>query len=117
MGNESNNFVVNDQQRFDDTLANIRKDGAENLHILADFDRTLSKIFVNGKEVPSIISVLRDNDYLSNNYAEKAHGLANHYLPISNNTKMPLTEKAKYMSEWWQKHFDLLIECKLNISD
>jgi len=111
------NLLITNQKHFDSTLAHIRKDGAKCLHVLADFDRTLTKIYVDGKEVPSIISVLRDNEYLSNNYAERAHELANYYLPISNDTKMPLKEKAKFMSEWWQKHFDLFVECKLNIND
>jgi len=43
------------------TLENIFRDGKEKLHILADFDATLTTYFVEGKKQPSMISLLRNN--------------------------------------------------------
>jgi hypothetical protein len=65
------------------------------MHVVSDFDRTLTKVFVNGKKIPSLISVIRDGNYLSSDYAEKAHALFNKYHLIETDTKIPLGEKKK----------------------
>ncbi len=84
------------------------------MHVLADFDRTLTKCFINGKKIPSIISVLRDENYLSEEYSREAKALAEKYHPIEVDSNIPLKKKKKAMEEWWKKHFDLLIKSGLN---
>ena len=68
---------------------NIKKQGIDSLHIVSDFDRTLTYASVGGEKIPSIISILRDGNYLSKEYAEKAHALFNKYhsIEIDNNIK------------------------------
>lgn len=95
-------------------INNFIEQGKEKLHILADFDGTLTKPYVNGKEVPSAISILRNSDYISKDYAEKAHALADKYRPIEKNPDIPFEEKKKAMNEWWTEHFKLLIKSGLN---
>ncbi len=95
----------------------ISKDGREKFHVISDFDKTLTKAFVNGEEVPSIISVLRDGEYLTSDYAEKAHALYSRYHQIEANSAVLLKEKKKAMQEWWTEHFKLLIESRLNKRD
>ncbi len=97
-----------------ETIKNLVKDGKEKLHILADFDGTLTKQYVNGKEVSSAISILRDSEYISKDYAKKAHELRDKYMPIEKNPDICIEEKKKIMLEWWIKHFDLLIKSGLN---
>jgi 5'-nucleotidase len=92
----------------------ISKQGKEKFHIISDFDRTLTKAFVNGKKVPSIISELRNKNYISGDYSKKAHELFNKYHPIEINPSIPINEKKKKMREWWEEHFRLLIQSKLN---
>ncbi|MEW6063334.1 MAG: hypothetical protein AB1571_03120 [Nanoarchaeota archaeon] len=72
-------IVIPDKKRLGELEDKISKQGVSKLHVLADFDRTLTKAFVDGKEVPSLISVLRDGNYLTQDYAQKANGLM-HYL-------------------------------------
>ncbi len=91
----------------------IKEAGANKLHILTDFDRTLIKAFVNGKSVPSIMSTLRDGNYLTPNYAQKAHDLFNKYRPIELDHNIPIEEKKKAMQEWWTTHFELIIKSGL----
>lgn len=92
----------------------IRKGGANQLHVLADFDRTLTKAFVEGEKTPSIISELRSKNYLSEVYSKKAHELFERYHPIEIDLNIPKKEKNEKMYEWWKKHFELLIESGLN---
>lgn len=111
------NIIVSNPSDIERIKKSISKDGAGELHILADFDRTLTTAFVNGKSVPSLISVLRDGNYLTSDYSEKAHQLYDKYHPIEINPNIPLEEKKKAMEEWWRTHFDLLIKSGLNKKD
>ncbi|MEI7718722.1 MAG: haloacid dehalogenase-like hydrolase [archaeon] len=107
--------LVLNQEKVDKAKSKILKDGAKKLHILADFDRTITKTFVNGKEVRSLMEFFRSNEkYISKDYAEKSTALANFYRLIEQDPVIPLEEKKVKMEEWWTKHFDPLIESGLN---
>src|SRR3989344_9508758 len=95
----------------------FKRQGVDKIHIVSDFDNTLTASFVDGQRIPSIISVLRDGNYLTKDYAEKAHALYNKYHPIEINPEIPLKEKRKAMQDWWKNHFNLLIKYKLNKKD
>jgi len=111
------NVVISNQEELERLKKTISKDGADRLHILTDFDRTLTKAFVDGKSTPSLVSVLRDGSYLTPDYAQKANELYDKYHPIEIDPKIPLREKKKAMCEWWITHFDLLIKSGLNKRD
>ena len=64
-----------DRQRFDQIVKNISDDWYDKLHVLSDFDRTLTKHFVDGQKRPSIVSVLRSEGYLWEEYSKKAFEL------------------------------------------
>ena len=95
----------------------MREDWADSLHILSDFDRTLTYGTVNGIKTPTLISLLRDGKHLREDYAPKAHTLFDHYHPFEIDPHMSIEEKKPLMVEWWHKHFSLMIECGLRKSD
>lgn len=111
------NVIISNPEKLEKLKKKFFEDGAGKLHILADFDRTLTTAFVDGESVPSLISILRDGSYLTPDYAQKAHELYNKYHPIEINPKIPPKEKKKAMHEWWTTHFDLLIKSGLNKKD
>lgn len=106
--------IISNKKNLNILKKEFQKGGTDKIHVLTDFDRTLTTAYVNGKKVPSIISRLRDSEYISKDYSEKATALANHYHPIELNSNISLTEKKKEMKEWWEKHFELLIQSRLN---
>jgi 5'-nucleotidase len=110
-------IIVRNQTLLEATKKVMKKGGAHDLHVLADFDRTLTTALVDGKNVPSLISLLRDGNYLTPDYAEKAHALFDTYHPIEIDQNIPFDEKSAAMEEWWRKHFALLITSGLNKSD
>jgi 5'-nucleotidase len=112
---ELKNLLIPKKKDFEKKLANFRLDGKDRIHVLADFDRTLTKAFVNGISTPSVISELRKGDYISEEYAEKAQELADRYHPMEIDPLLSFEEKKEAMNEWWNEHFDLLIESGLNI--
>jgi len=117
MENPPNNqeFLIHNKEAFDAKLQKLKEAGPEKLHVLTDFDRTLTQGMIDGEKTPSIISRLRDGNYLSSEYVEEAHRLYNHYQPIEVDQTIPLADRVKEMDRWWQAHFDLLAESGLTL--
>ncbi|MDD5769950.1 MAG: hypothetical protein PHE25_03200 [Candidatus Gracilibacteria bacterium] len=112
--------IISNQKYFEEILSKIKKDGLEKLHILADFDKTLTKAFSNGNDGKirqSLISVLRSEGYLGEEYSKKAYELYDYYHPIEIDPNISLDEKKKQMAIWWNKHLDLLVSSKLHKKD
>lgn len=64
----------------------IKNAEASTKTIILDFDRTLIHGRVNNMEVPSITSILRNENHLDEDYAKKAHALFDHYHAIEKDT-------------------------------
>jgi len=111
----ADNLIIVNPQNLEKLKKSITKQGKEKLHILADFDRTLTQAFVDGEKVPSLISVLRSSGkYLGEDYAASAQALYERYHPIETDPNLSIKEKKKAMAEWWRNHFKLLIKSGLN---
>jgi 5'-nucleotidase len=104
------NVIIPNQNGFDEKLKTIAAAGRDRLHVRMDFDGTATQAIVGGNIVPSLISVLRDEDFLGDDYSKKAHDFYNKYRPIEIDPNIGIIEKKVAMREWWQTHFDLLIE-------
>lgn len=111
------NIVISDAEKLKELKEKISRGRIERFHVLADFDRTLTTAFVDGKSIPSLISILRDGNYLGSDYATKAYELFDKYHPMEIDPKISLSEKKEAMQDWWMEHFDLLIKCGLNKKD
>jgi 5'-nucleotidase len=77
----------------------------------------LTKHFVNWIKRPSIVSVLRSEWYLGEEYSKKAFELFDTYHPIEIDPKITIIEKKAKMHEWWSKHLVLKIESNLHRDD
>ena len=112
--NKMEKIVISNPKEFEEKKKNILEAGVGKLHVLADFDRTLTKAFVDGKKVSSIIAILRNENYLDEEYSKKAQALFNKYNPIEIDPNLSIEEKKLKMDEWWRAHWKLLIDSKLN---
>ncbi|MBI4117554.1 MAG: haloacid dehalogenase-like hydrolase [Parcubacteria group bacterium] len=95
----------------------MKSAGLDHFYVLTDFDRTLTYGAVDGVKTPSIISMLRDGNHLTPDYARKAHELFEKYHPFEANLPIPFEERKSAMKEWWQKHNELLIASGLRKVD
>lgn len=109
--------IIVNLKNLEKIKAQIKKGGYENLHVLSDFDRTLTYGAIGGVKTPSIISMLRDGNHLTEDYSVKAHALFDKYHPIEIDPKISLSKKKKAMQEWWTNHNKLLVESGLSKSD
>lgn len=72
-----NNFfqekvLIGDPEKVAEKNQKIKAAGLEKLAVISDFDKTLTKAFVNGQSTNSLIAVLRDGKYLAPGYPQKA---------------------------------------------
>ena len=111
------NIIIPDNKKLNALKKKISGKGANGLHVLADFDKTLTTAFVDGNKVQSTVAILRNEGYLTPDYPGKAQKLFEKYHPIEINPNIPLREKKKAMQGWWTSHFELLIRSGLNKSD
>jgi len=82
---------------------------SKKLQVIADFDKTLT--YWNQ---PSIIAVLYNYNYLSEDYSKKAKELENFYMSKEEDCTIPFEERKVLMNERWVKHEQLLIESWLS---
>ncbi|MBI3626610.1 hypothetical protein HY224_01020 [Candidatus Uhrbacteria bacterium] len=104
---ESGTIITN--PNFDATLQAMVSGGRDKLHVLTDFDHTLTKGFIDGKKVASLVAILRENKMLSPDYPAKAHAVLDKYYPFTTDPTISQEEKKKKMYEWYYTHFKLII--------
>jgi len=108
-------IIYSNKENFLETLENIKKDWINNLHVLADFDRTLTSAYIKWKKTWSLVSVLRTEEaQLWWECAKEDTKLFEKYFPIEISNKIGLEEKKEKMIEWWMASFNLFIKHNLN---
>ncbi|KAJ4849634.1 hypothetical protein Tsubulata_017743 [Turnera subulata] len=99
--------VVDDPQLLQDKISAVRRAGPAKLQVIADFDATLTKYFVNGRRGQSSHGLLKQGNP---EFDAKRQALYEYYHPLEFSPTIPIEEKTKLMEEWWGKTHNLLIE-------
>ncbi len=107
-------ILIPNPKFFNEKLQNIIAGWPEKFHVIADFDRTLTKAFINGKENTSLVSVIQEQGYLGLDFTEQSRKNFNTYHPIEIDPNVSLEEKKKAMTERWTVQFDLIIKSWLS---
>lgn len=104
--------IIKYPKAFEEKKKRIKQAGNDNLHVISDFDRTVTYgLNPAGTKTETVISKLRsDAKYLGEDYTKKAHALFDEYHPFEIAGDIPMEEKKVKMHEWWRKHFELIIE-------
>lgn len=106
--------IIVDKKKFEKIKKNISLGGKDKIHILSDFDKTLTKGFVEGQKAHTVIAQLRQGNYLTPDYSPKAHALFDKYHPIEIDPNISFEEKKKQMHKWWKEHYELLVKSGLD---
>ena len=102
------NILISNQKLFDTKLQNIIAGWPGKFHVIADFDRTLTKAFAEGKPTVSLITRIQ-NGFYPPEYADKSNTIFNKYHPIEIDPSIPLEEKKKAMTKRWDEQFTLML--------
>ncbi len=108
------NIYLKNEVEFHRKVQLFQKAGSASSHVVADFDRTLTTAFVEGKKFLSSYALIREGKYLTTDYPAKAHALFDKYHPYEIDEALSTTEKNKWMNKWWSEHFELMKECGMN---
>ncbi|PIN18536.1 5'-nucleotidase [Handroanthus impetiginosus] len=99
--------MVGDLQLLQNKISSVRLEGPSKLQVIADFDGTLTRYWIDGQRGHSSHGLLQQGNP---EYDLKRQELYDHYHPLEIDPTIPLDEKAKLMEEWWEKTHGLLIE-------
>ncbi len=110
---ENGTIVVN-KDEFNKKIEAIKRDGVESLHIVADFDRTLTKGSLQNKKINTSTGVIVESNCLGNEFKETLHNLFKIYRPIENSNETSLELKYEKMNEWWSETLKAIINSGLN---
>lgn len=102
------NILIPNQQSFNEKLQCIIAGWPDRFHVIADFDRTLTKAFAEGKPTVSLITRLQ-NGFFPPEYADKSNAIFNKYHPIEIDPSISLEEKKKAMTKRWDEQFNLML--------
>ncbi|MBD3209030.1 hypothetical protein GF367_01255 [Candidatus Woesearchaeota archaeon] len=102
--------VISDEKVFQEKIAGLRRAGSDQLHVITDFDLTLTKSEYQGRKLPSLFALIREGTYLTPDYPRKAFALYDEYRPVETDETISLEEKMRRMHEWWSRHLDIMIK-------
>lgn len=91
---------------FQEKIQALSQAGTDKLHIICDFDRTLTDFRKGGAS----FSPIRRLGFLPEEYGVRAIQLFEHYHPFEVDPLIPHEEKEQLMHEWWEAQFHLMIQ-------
>ena len=93
----------------DEVLERINNWTDDSIHVLTDFDRTIT---VGNSD--SSWSILSKSDLVPKEYVKERQEFYNYYRPFEIDESLDYETKNKLMIEWWNKHINLFIKYKLS---
>ncbi|KAI8923320.1 pyrimidine 5'-nucleotidase [Entophlyctis helioformis] len=97
----SNNIYIHNPDAVAAKLAAIDEAGAKSLHIVTDFDMTLTRYWVDGKRSVSTHGILEQSTKLTAEARQALTDLYKKYYPIEVSSTIPFPEKVAAMEDWW----------------
>ncbi|CAK9822295.1 7-methylguanosine phosphate-specific 5'-nucleotidase [Anthophora retusa] len=91
---------IKDKKRLLRTINTIIKDGCNSLQVVTDFDLTLTKQHVNGKQVLSSFGIFGKCKQLPETYKIESTRLYRKYRPIEIDPNLSIDIKTKAMKDW-----------------
>ncbi|CAF0855737.1 unnamed protein product [Adineta steineri] len=120
--NQNPHVHIHDDKRVyvEEIIHSLIKDGRNMLHVVADFDFTLTMYEKNGVRLPSTFGVIESSDIIKlpdgSLLRDKSEQLRLKYHPIEIDVHMDVNEKIPYMIEWWRSAQNLFVLSNLNKS-
>ncbi|MEN8252943.1 MAG: haloacid dehalogenase-like hydrolase [Patescibacteria group bacterium] len=105
---------IGDKKSFQNKLDQLKKAGHEFLHVVADFDRTLTRNSGKDGKTYTSANLLQQTGIISKSLQDNIKELYAHYYPIETSRLIPFEERKAKMIEWWTKNYEAFIEAGIN---
>ncbi|KAF5270052.1 hypothetical protein FQA39_LY08464 [Lamprigera yunnana] len=99
----SSKVHIKNKDQVNELIKEIISSGYQNLQIVSDFDRTITKHHDNGKTHLSSFAMFSHCPSVPKEYIAHEKQLAAKYYPIEIDPNMCNEEKRTLMEEWWEK--------------
>ncbi len=103
------NILIPNPEYVKEVIAEMSAQGSQFFHVVADFDRTLTKAFIDGKPRSSLESILEGEGLLGLEYSKRAKANFDKYYPIEIDPNISLEDKKAAMQEWRTVQFKLML--------
>ncbi|XP_054710107.1 cytosolic 5'-nucleotidase 3-like [Uloborus diversus] len=100
---KKSNVHIKNRDHVEEVVSQFIKDGPSKLQVISDFDHTLTRIHLNGKQCTTTYGILDQGPFCTDEFKEKSKSLFNHYHPIEVDPNLSRAEKVPYMLEWYTK--------------
>ncbi len=111
------NIKAKDWAKLEDKLNKIVEGGRSSVHIISDFDMTLTKYWHNGERSPSTHGLLNRYSRLGKEFKQRSDALYQKYYPMEVSNTIPYEDKVKAMVQWWNDAHDIVLQFKLTKED
>ncbi|KAI9020415.1 pyrimidine 5'-nucleotidase [Hyaloraphidium curvatum] len=123
LSKHSSSILMANRDAVQEKLFSLASGGPEALHIVADFDMTLTKYWVPGpadgklqRNVSSHGLVMRSSA-MTDELRRRTDDLYRLFYPIEVSHTVPQAEKVAAMEEWWIKAHEIIMESRMKKSD
>lgn len=106
----SSNLIISNNKNFSKKINQLKKAGLDSLHVVADFDRTLTSKRTDKKASYTSFSIIRETGHLSKKATSRLKANFRKYSPMENDLTLSNEARIKFMTEWWSRSFDVYIE-------
>ncbi len=101
-------LYVPNQAVFDSKIKKLKDDGAGKLHVISDYDRTLTGNSGGGNTVATSWAIFVNK--LGDEYTKARNDLYDHYRPIEIDSSLDQNFKSEQTSQWFHKHLELMVK-------
>jgi len=108
------NVEIKNFENVEKKLLKIIRDGKDSVHLISDFDMTITKYWYNGKRSPSSHDILTRSSKVSENYRKRCEDLKEKFYPIEISPELTTEEKYPYMVEWWENANQAILDEKIH---
>ncbi|CAM9219930.1 unnamed protein product [Laminaria digitata] len=111
---EGARILFRDEEEFRRKRERMVADGAHQLQVIADFDFTMTKFWVNGRRGHSCHQVIGESGLLSEEFHERIAELRNHYYPLEVDPDLTHETRVEKMVEWVTKVHEVMVQAGIS---
>ncbi|ORX60083.1 cytosolic 5'-nucleotidase 3-like protein [Piromyces finnis] len=111
------NVEIKDFENVEKKILKIVLEGKNNVHIVSDFDMTITKYWHNGRKSPSSHDIITKSSTVSDEYHKKCEALKAKYYPIEISPDLTDDEKYPYIVDWYKNANQAILDEKIHKDD